>query len=456
MAFQTLTSLTAESIMRGTYPRIIVRLRRPGRSLFPLLGFIAVAIGCRDVTPPPATSMPDTPKRQLVTVGFDLAEVETGSYSTCGLDRFGKAYCWGQDFFGQLGNGNGGAQNELVPVAVAPPEGTSALLEFTTISVGYSHACAVARGGQVYCWGSSTTGQVGAGEGGSGVQYGVPTPVSTAVLFSDVSAGQFHSCALDKTGRAYCWGANHAGQLGAGVFGPSTCVNDVPCNPFPRAVAPPLGSSEPLTFVAISAGSAFTCGIAKGGQVFCWGDDEYGQLGIGSTDGADQLRPTPIASALLFTAVSAGADHACALAKGGALWCWGRNFFGEVGDGTTDETSVPVPVVGGYAFTDLSAGLPYDGDEVRTCAIAKGGKAYCWGDNLGGRLGVGFASQFEAVPVPVAGGFTFTSITAGMVHGCGVTKSSGAYCWGGNYEGQLGTGSFTSYAAPVPVSAPAP
>ncbi len=159
-------------------------------------------------------------------------------------------------------------------------------------------------------------------------------------------------------------------------------------------MAPPLGSADPLTFVAISAGSGFTCGVAKGGQTFCWGRDTYGQLGIGSTDGSDRLRPTPIASSLLFTNVSAGASHACALAKGSVLLCWGRNAFGEVGDGTTNPTSVPVPV--------------------------------------------------------------YTSITAGMVHGCGVTKASGAYCWGGNYEGQLGTGSYTSSVAPVPVSAPAP
>jgi alpha-tubulin suppressor-like RCC1 family protein len=442
--------------MRGTYSRIIVeRARRLGRSLPLLLGSIAVAIGCRDVTPPLATSIPDTPNRHLVTIGFDLVEVETGSYSTCGLDGFGRAYCWGHNFYGQVGNGNSGA-NELAAVAVLSPADASAPLEFTTISVGYSHACAVAKGGRVYCWGSSDVGQIGAGEGAAGLMYSVPTPITTTVLFSDISAGSSHSCALDKSGRAYCWGANHAGQLGAGALGPSTCSNGTPCNPFPRAVAPPLGSSDPLTFIAISAGTSFTCGVAKGGQVFCWGDDEYGQLGIGSTDGTDRLRPTPIASALLFTTVSAGADHACALAKGGALWCWGRNAFGEVGDGTTNQTSVPVPVVGGYTFTDVSAGLPYDGGEARTCAIAKGGKAYCWGDNAGGRLGIGFVSQIEPVPVPVAGGFTFTSITAGMVHGCGVTKASGAYCWGGNYEGQLGTGSLTDYVAPVPVSAPVP
>jgi alpha-tubulin suppressor-like RCC1 family protein len=446
--------------MRSTVTRTILaparRLAGTSFSLL-LLSSVALSAGCRDATHPAATATPDAPRRQLVTVGFDLVEVETGAYTTCGLTSSGKAYCWGHDVFGEIGNGVAGDNNELLPVAVAPPAGASIPLELTTISVGRSHVCAVAKGGRAYCWGNSERGQVGASEGGTDVKYTEPTAVVTSVLFTDISAGSDHTCGLAKSGRAYCWGSNFAGQLGMGAPGPALCGGTEPCILNPRAVAPPLGSAEPLTFIAISAGSSFTCGVAKGGQVFCWGRNANGQLGIGSDD-TDLLQPMPIASALLFTAVSAGASHACALAKGGAVWCWGRNSFGEVGNGTTVQTSVPVAVVGGRTFTEVSAGLQFtDGNgEARTCALAKGGRVYCWGDNLGGRLGVGFESDIEPSPVEVAGGFTFTSITAGMIHGCGVTKASGAYCWGGNHEGQLGTGSFANFVAPVPVSAPVP
>jgi alpha-tubulin suppressor-like RCC1 family protein len=391
-----------------------------------------------------------------VVTGFDLASIDGGAYVTCGLTSLGTAYCWGNNFSGQLGNAATGA-SELLPVAVAPPSGSTTPLEYGAIDVGYGHVCALAKGGQVFCWGSNEYGQLGTGTGGSGMLESVPTPVVGSYLFTSVSVGSSHTCALDKGGLAYCWGINYAGQLGTGTLGPETCANAIECSTVPLAVAPPVGAANPLAFSSISPGSGFTCGVAKGGQLFCWGDNANGQLGIGTVaDGTDKLEPTPAASGLRFTAVSAGADHACALAKGGALYCWGKNEFGEVGNGTTEVVSAPVAVIGGLTFTDVSAGLAYDGGETRTCAIAKGGKAYCWGDNAGGRLGAGVSGGIRAEPTAVAGGHIFTAVTTGMIQSCGVTRANGAYCWGSNFEGELGVGSLTSYMAPVPVGSPAP
>ena len=427
-------------------------------NLCPVFCFVLIVgvAGCTEESQPTSPA-PARPNLKLLVTGFDLASVDAGGHTTCGLTSVGQAYCWGHNFFGTVGNGTPGA-NVLVPTAVVSPAGSATPLEFSTISVGYEHVCAVTKSGQAFCWGRNNLGQLGIGIEATGVDMSVPTPVEGGLRFATVTAGRTHTCALDTNGLAYCWGNAYGGALGIGTVPPAFCGSMAPCSPEPVAVAPPVGSDTPLTFTSISAGEAFTCGVAKGGQTFCWGINENGELGIGSTSLSvtEKLVPTPIASGLLFTAVSAGGDHACALAKGGTLYCWGKNEFGEVGNGTTGLASAPVPVIGGHTFTSVSASLAYDGGEVGTCAIAKGGDMYCWGENGSRRLGTGTGGGIATVPVAVAGGHTFTVVTTGIVTTCGVTKANGAYCWGTNTEGQIGDGtSQTTYAAPTPVSPPA-
>ncbi len=201
--------------------------------------------------------------------------------------------------------------------------------------------------------------------------------------------------------------------------------------------------ADTLTFAAVSAGGIHTCGATRAGAVFCWGWNSRGQLGDG-TSGNERSRPVRVTGDVSFTAVSAGDRYTCGLTAAGAAYCWGLNV-GQLGDGTTTDRSSPVPVSGGLSFTSLSTGFRH------TCGVTAAGAAYCWGANRNaGQLGDGTSTD-RLAPVAVAGGLTFTAVSAGDFHTCGITAAGAAYCWGGNGDGQLGDGTTTSRSTPVRV-----
>jgi alpha-tubulin suppressor-like RCC1 family protein len=186
------------------------------------------------------------------------------------------------------------------------------------------------------------------------------------------------------------------------------------------------------SMTSLSAGAAHTCGVAAG-AVLCWGNNDAGQLGNGSV--AVSLVPTPINTSLTFTAVSAGASHTCAVATAGDAYCWGSRSAG-LGDGGGAGTSTltPVKVTGGLSFTVVSTGVDH------SCGITTAGDAYCWGSNTRGKLGDGSSGLQATAPNIVAGGHKFTSISVGEQHSCGISGGA-VYCWGDHSYGQLGTGS---------------
>lgn len=323
----------------------------------------------------------------------------------------------------------------------------------------------------------------------------VPSPSTltfTPLDFSSVSAGGAHTCGITTAGTAFCWGSNSNGQLGTGNLEPSS-------------IPAPVGGD--LRFNAISAGAEHTCGLATDGSVYCWGSDESWQLGrldrqapgtavnrrtptllpngplVGITAGGghgcatnaaraalcwgayrygeDTLYldgPRAVDDALAFDAVTAGGDHSCGLA-GGRAFCWGRNDRGQLGDGTAVsrpplvgavDTTTPVapgPPIGDLTFTVLSAGL------LHTCGVA-GGRAFCWGDAGDGRLGAGplVATPFVSIPRVVDGGLGFSSLASGGRHTCGIATGGSPYCWGSNEFGQLGDGTRDARSTPSPVA----
>jgi alpha-tubulin suppressor-like RCC1 family protein len=187
---------------------------------------------------------------------------------------------------------------------------------------------------------------------------------------------------------------------------------------------------------------------------YCWGANEDGQLGNGATTNSSS--PVVVAGALKFSAVSAGGDHTCGVTTAGVAYCWGFNYYGELGTGSTTTapqqcssfpcSTMPVAVTGGLAFVAVSAG------EQHSCGVTTSSQAYCWGFNGFGQLGNGSTTDSSS-PVAV-GGFNFQSVSAGLgnhAHSCGLTTGGVAYCWGANYSGQLGNGSTTNSSTPVRV-----
>jgi alpha-tubulin suppressor-like RCC1 family protein len=298
------------------------------------------------------------------------------------------------------------------------------------IAVGRLHACAVVEDGSVRCWGYSDYGQLGNGAALDDVAFRVPVDVQgIADAYAITSFGD-HTCALDTSGAAWCWGANDYGQLGDGS-GTTSAV--------------PVGVAG--TFASIDAGYAHTCAVTNVGGVQCWGHNDYGQLG----DGTIENRLTPVAVVGLdagVIAVTAGRDHTCALSDDGTLRCWGGDTYGELGnDEPLAASQTPVTIALGFEAAAITAG---DND---TCAIDDAGGAWCWGKNGDGQLGNGESGTGVESHVPTAvmdASSGATAIAPGFGYTCGV-MSGATRCWGSNFDLVLGNGEDAGFTSAVPV-----
>jgi alpha-tubulin suppressor-like RCC1 family protein len=271
----------------------------------------------------------------------------------------------------------------------------------------------------------------------AGVTEATSAPFAMHVTFVSVDGGYVHTCGVTTSGAGYCWGDNFSGQLGEEAA-PSVWY---------RATPAPVAGAD-LKFTTISTGVWHTCGVTSSGAAYCWGDNFFGQLGDGTNDA--RATPVPVAGGLRFAAVSAGSFHTCGVTTSGGAYCWGDNQNAQLGDGTTDRRATPVRVAGGLTFATVSAG------HAHTCGVIAGGVALCWGDDTSGQLGddgvsVGKAS-IRPYPTPVVGVRGFVRVSAGNVHTCGVTWRGAAYCWGYNVWGQLGDGTTTQRSRPVRVT----
>jgi len=208
-----------------------------------------------------------------------------------------------------------------------------------------------------------------------------------------------------------------------------------------------------VTFASVSAGEedAYACGRTAAGAAYCWGGNSAGQLG----DGTTTTRLTPVAvvmpAGVTFASVTAKALHTCGLTSAGAAYCWGLNTDGQLGDGTTTSRLTPVAVAqpAGVTFTSLSVGQKH------SCGLRAVGAAYCWGLNTDGQLGDGtLTERHTPVPVVMPAGVTFAGLSVGAFHNCGLTAAGAAYCWGANDQGRLGDGTTTDRATPVEVATP--
>lgn len=390
--------------------------------LIAVLGTSLVLLpGCRDDLEPPTGPALESDQAQLAQAPV-FRQVVAGTRHSCGVTFDSRAYCWGSNSFGQLGDGVG--LDHLTPHAVA---GTH---RFLTLDAGSFHTCGVTTDERIYCWGWNAFGQLGNGALTSDDPNPVPTAVAGDRRFRQVRGGDQHTCGLTVANVLFCWGENHSGALGNGT---TTTRN-------PR----PLKVSGGLTFRQVSAGFYHTCGITPADRVYCWGLNVNGQLGDGTT--TQRLVPRAVAGGLLFRQVNAGAQHTCAVTGESRAYCWGRNVEGQLGDGTRIERHAPRAVAGTLRLRTVSVGTNF------TCGVTLGDRARCWGLNSSGQLGNGTTTG-RITPVAVAGALPIHGLWTGDRHACGLTTDDRAYCWGGNDYGQLGDGTQTMRTRPVAVAA---
>jgi RHS repeat-associated protein/uncharacterized repeat protein (TIGR01451 family) len=358
-------------------------------------------------------------------LGSGVVAVEAGGFYTCAVTSGGALKCWGQNTNGVLGDGTSTNRNTPVQVSTL----TSGV---AAVSAGYDNTCALTTGGAVKCWGYNGNG--GVGDGTTTLRL---TPVSVSGLTSGVSAistGIRHSCALTTAGALKCWGLNTSGQLGDGST--TNRTSPVSVSGFTTSGA-----------AAVSAGEQHSCAVTTGGAVKCWGINSEGQLGDGTT--TQRLTPVQVSNLTSGVAsISAGDFHSCARTTGGAVMCWGRNNLGQLGDLSVIQRTIPVSVSGiTSAAMSVSSGISH------TCALLAGGRVKCWGENSTfGRLGDGttlLRLYAEFLSGLTNGG---TAIEAGGFHSCSLTSTRGVKCWGHNGYGQLGDGTTAQRNSPVNVT----
>jgi alpha-tubulin suppressor-like RCC1 family protein len=351
---------------------------------------------------------------------FALTPLSAGASHTCAVTPQKGLKCWGRNNFGQLGDGS--LTNRLIPTNVY------GLAGMRSVSGGGGHTCALAATGKVKCWGYNEWGELGDGTTAERL-----TPVNVAGLAGEMIAvlAGGHGCALDASGGLKCWGRNNYGQLGDGT----TIERHTPVEVIG------LGSGVR----SVSGGGTNSCAVSSAGGLKCWGYNFNGQLGDGTT--VDKLAPVDVSGMSSgISAVSVGLAYACALTEAGGVKCWGYNYLGELGDGTSVSSNVPVEVSGlGSGVVAISAGNGH------TCAVTSSGGVKCWGFNYYGELGDGSTAN-RYVPVNVSGlSSGVTAVSTGGGHTCALTDANSIKCWGYNKFGQLGDGTANNRKFPVNV-----
>ena len=310
------------------------------------------------------------------------------------------------------------------------------------LSAGFDFTCGLRRYGEVDCWGYDAAKQIGVDaaptpcESGSTSCAITPQRITSRV-FSNLATGWDFACAIEKgTGDTYCWGDNYYGEVGIGTH----MTNELPAHI----------ANDPK-FQELTAGDQHVCGIANG-SAYCWGNNEFGQLGDGqdswTTTSPDKWSPTLVPIYGGWTHLSAGTGFTCGLQSGASVKCWGYNWDGEMGNGTSSQ-AVPSPT---SVYTSWSSGtltsLSTDAIGNTMCTIDQVGGAWCWGLNSGSIINSSSTGSYLR-PVPIVGGESFTQIATGSNHACAIDTQSTVYCWGQDYNGQTANG---GGSAPAPIN----
>ena len=393
----------------------------------------------------------------------------SGTNRTCAIVN-SAVYCWGYNAYGQLGDGRylgtGSPENpstidSTVPVKVRQDPGVLAGKKIVKIFVAQYHTCALSDDGNMYCWGYNYRGELGTG---NTTDSPVPVQVGGALagkVITDIGGTNDASCAI-AGGKIYCWGVNNSGVTGLNTTSGWTTTPTL-------VTASNTSTTLPTNYTATALSTSGSRGLVMcavvSGKAYCWGYNIAGSVGDGTSGSSNQYRTVPtkvvdtgVLNGKTVTTISQDGylsatayPHVCALASG-ALYCWGDNGYGQLGNNSTTDSSVPVAVtasgvLNGKTITDVKVGLYH------SCALASGGD-YCWGGNSSGQVGNGNNTD-QHVPVAVStqpGNLTSSnvvSIGAGANRGCAVISDGRTFCWGLNASGQIGDGTTTSRNVPT-------
>ncbi|MBI3071218.1 MAG: hypothetical protein HYY84_03735 [Deltaproteobacteria bacterium] len=406
-------------------------------------------------------------------VPLAATQVSVGNEFGCALLVDGTVQCWGYNNFCQLGRDAGCVGSTAIP---APVVGVSNAIG---ISAGAWHACALLSNGGARCWGSDSHGQIGRDGGATATAIAAADVLglSSAV---EISAGTVHTCARLSNGNVRCWGNDSSGELGRDGGGASSK------SATPVDVVNLGGAAK-----RIAAGSSANCVTTTTGAGRCWGDNNYGMLGLDAGALNQWATPASVYGISGVSELSAPNGHACAVGADGRLSCWGWNASRQVGDTTTIDRYAPVAattlstvkgvvntglqsfavtstgnllwwgddLAGGtvatpdarYWFASTEAAIQVAAGAGHTCALISNGTVRCWGDNDAGQLGNGTALS-SLTAVDVAGLTNVVDIAAGNQHTCAITLDGGfAICWGDNRDGGLGDGTNIERRSPTNV-----
>lgn len=358
----------------------------------------------------------------------DIIQVASGKRHSCALKNSGEVFCWGDNLNYQLGSlGNDSSIPRQVPN----------LTNVIAISAGGQHTCALKKTGTVQCWGLNTFGQIG-----QGIQSNQPRIASLKEIkelknIKSISLGENHSCALDQAGDIFCWGDNSEGQL---------LVNNI------SESSLPIKNSYIAKIAMISSGNQHICALHVRGDVFCWGDNRSGQ--IGNKRIQNKTVVNLVQNLKNIKSIAAGGSSTCAINNESQVYCWGDNTFSQLGIENTLENKnakLPIPFKVDHLqdMESLSVG------ENHVCGLTKSGTVKCWGSNTKNnfQLGIATKSTIHYLPLEVPNLLEINSISAGGLHTCALKTNGTVYCWGNNFQGQLGNGSFSaSLGRPYKVS----
>jgi alpha-tubulin suppressor-like RCC1 family protein len=349
--------------------------------------------------------------------------------------------CWGENRNGQLGQ-------PLTSTTLPSPSGALNLPAASSISLGARHACALLRNGGVRCWGDDSANQLGTAENLELWEPSPPFQLPGGIAAQQVEAGNKHTCARSTstpTPTLACWGNNSHGQLGNGSL--DSVDSPTLTSPLPTGTAA----------IGLAAGESFTCARITGSAVTCWGSDQYGKLGNGSST-SNVLSPPPavtLPAPGTASRLATGDDHACVVLTDGNVSCWGDDYYGQLGNGAAAGSVAAPPAgfsIGGVASA-ITAGSGH------TCAAQTNGDVRCWGDDAFGQLGDGVAASdltSPSTPLALPAPGDANRVAAGRYHTCALLTDGKITCWGSNSRGQLGRTGASQYVPPSPIVLPGP